>query len=367
MIMHLMGATMYTKDFYSLVNTYFSNENHVFVNNLRSNDPQFKAIFGILSDSDIPIIRPSSLRFIKDAYKSDAIIFHGLFNIRYMIFFTLQPWLLKKCNWVIWGGDIYARKKKNKKLTEKVVEHLKLVLCRYLGYATTLADEDFRYFQDGYGFKGTHLKTKYPTPLTRKHLDKTISDNLSVNRGHQINIMIGNSATETNQHFQALDLLSRFRVYDLKLFIPLSYGDRDNFLAYGDKVIAYANSIFGEEKVKPIRKRMSAEEYIELISQMDIGLFNCNRQQAMGNIAILFASGAKIYLRSDTTMWSNYKERGNIIYNIEDIKHQSFEEFCQYDRENQVRNRTVIEQYTNININIERWKIIFNEITQQRH
>ena len=65
------------------------------------------------------------------------------------------------------------------------------------------------------------------------------------------------------------------------------------------------------------------------------------------NIAILFASGAKIYLRSDTTMWSNYKERGNIIYNIEDIKHQSFEEFCQYDRENQVRNRTVIEQYTN--------------------
>ena len=42
-----------------------------------------------------------------------------------------------------------------------------------------------------------------------------------------INILIGNSATETNNHIEVLDLLSKFKNEDIKIYVPLSYGDME--------------------------------------------------------------------------------------------------------------------------------------------
>ena len=41
------------------------------------------------------------------AHGSRKIILHGLFDFRLIICLFFMPWLLKKCYWVIWGGDLY--------------------------------------------------------------------------------------------------------------------------------------------------------------------------------------------------------------------------------------------------------------------
>ena len=40
--------------------------------------------------------------------RSEKVILHGLFNPRLVLLLALQPWVLKKCYWVIWGADLYT-------------------------------------------------------------------------------------------------------------------------------------------------------------------------------------------------------------------------------------------------------------------
>lgn len=362
MILHLMGLTMYTKDFYSLICSRFSDTNPIFVNNLNKGDPRFSDIFTENSNYQAKVYRPISIEFLRATYKSDAIVLHGLFNFKYILFFALQPWLLKKCNWVIWGGDIYCHNKENQSLKERLAEKLKNRICKGLGFATTLTDSDFNLFLQWYRFKGVHLETKYPTPLTREGVDGAFFGNSrrAVSNTGTKKVILGNSATETNQHFQALDFLSKFKYEDIHIYLPLSYGQPNTYIAYADSVIKYAEKIFGEAKITPIREKMDGAAYMELVSQMDVGIFNCNRQQAMGNISILFASGAKVYIRTDTTMWRNYMQRGNMVYDVEKIPYMPFEEFWAEDQKTRAINCQVIKANTSIDMNVKRWRDVFS-------
>jgi len=45
--------------------------------------------------------------------KADKIILHGLFDNKMVFILFLQPWLLKKCYWVMWGGDFYFPEKQS--------------------------------------------------------------------------------------------------------------------------------------------------------------------------------------------------------------------------------------------------------------
>lgn len=47
------------------------------------------------------------LKLMFETNRADKIILHGLFNIYAVLLLVLNPWLLKKCYWVIWGGFIF--------------------------------------------------------------------------------------------------------------------------------------------------------------------------------------------------------------------------------------------------------------------
>lgn len=48
---------------------------------------------------------------------------------------------------------------------------------------------------------------------------------------------------------------------------------------------------------------MNPEEYCSFLSEMDVAVFNNNRQQGMANIALLANLGTKVFIRNDTSMW----------------------------------------------------------------
>ncbi|MDM7858843.1 TDP-N-acetylfucosamine:lipid II N-acetylfucosaminyltransferase [Thiopseudomonas acetoxidans] len=97
-------------------------------------------------------------------HRSDKLILHGLFDIKliFVLFFT--PWLLRKCYWAIWGGDLYVYK-------------------------------------------------SYEVPAKQ---------------GETKNILVGNSADPSNNHLKALEKLLPFKEQDIAIYCPLSYGNHEH-------------------------------------------------------------------------------------------------------------------------------------------
>lgn len=147
------------------------------------------------------------------------------------------------------------------------------------------------------------------------------------NESHSFNIILGNSATETNCHLDALELLSKYKENNIKIYIPLSYGD----VQYAEIVKIKARSIF-REKVVFLETFIPPEEYRKCLTQMDIGIFNNNRQQALGNLAYLFATGAKIYLNEDSPLWEIFTKLTFAVHPINNLGEICYEEFVDLDQ-----------------------------------
>jgi dTDP-N-acetylfucosamine:lipid II N-acetylfucosaminyltransferase len=134
---------------------------------------------------------------------------------------------------------------------------------------------------------------------------------LKKNVNKRLKIMIGNSATPTNNH---LDLLSKLKKSDADIFCLLSYGDND----YRDMVIEVGNELF-KENFYPITNFMSREEYIRFLNEMDIIVMYHNRSQAWGNIATAIALGKPVFLKEKNPLFNMIKLMGLTCYDVDKI------------------------------------------------
>ena len=372
MIVHLLAPSVYCKDYYSFLIRNFRDDEFAVFCNAKPNSELFKNAFDEedLKKNIIPVYQPISWSFLKYMFKCDGIVIHGMFNIWYTAFLTVNPWLLKKCNWVVWGGDLYPQSFKESKVKSWLRSKLKKSVASRIGFLTTVADSDLLAAKELYGFRGIHLKTKYPTPLTRPGNYEMLAEMKTIRdsrKGIQhINIMIGNSATRTNQHFEALDMISKYRDEDITIYLPLSYGIDSDYKEYGKSVEDYAVKIFGREKVIPLYERLDGTDYYKVISQVDVGLFNCNRQQAMGNITILLAGGAKVYIRNDTSMWEEYSKRGNVMFDIMSIPNLGFKDFATLSDHDRDTNAEIIYDNASNEANLRRWEAVFSVMKDKR-
>ncbi|MFC6669724.1 hypothetical protein [Marinobacterium aestuariivivens] len=69
----------------------------------------------VTPSSDIvvmPCLLKKTVALSKSMWQAEKIILHGLFNSHIFYILAFQPWLLRKCSWVIWGGDLYIREAK---------------------------------------------------------------------------------------------------------------------------------------------------------------------------------------------------------------------------------------------------------------
>lgn len=139
-------------------------------------------------------------------------------------------------------------------------------------------------------------------------------------------IIIGNSATIENHHIEVFDMLEHLKDENIEIICPLSYG----YMDYAKKVINKGKELFGD-KFNPITEYMNYEEYIQLLSTCSVGIFNNDRQQAMGNISLLIRMGKKIYLRKGTAMWDNYKKFDININDIEKLRNIKYDELYLFD------------------------------------
>lgn len=255
----------------------------------------------------------------------DKLFIHGFYDASLVRFLYCHRFFFSKDQLVliIWGADLYNARhilsKPGLHLKVRINEIIKRKLVHYSNKFMTFACADYDLICDWYGAKGKQYDCIYPTNANVDVLDKLKNNKQT---GDTV-ILLGNSATVTNQHVPALDQLSVFVNENIRIICPLSYGD----MKYADEISDYGNRLFGKKFV-PIKEFLNVEDYSKLLNTVDIAVFYNNRQQATGNIEILAYLRKKIFIRSDTTTWKHYVERdGCRFYDALKIASMEFDDF----------------------------------------
>lgn len=245
------------------------------------------------------------IKFIIELHRADKIILHGLFTMQHVFFLWAMPWLLRKCYWVMWGSDLYLYKLGAKDWRWKRNEFFRRPVIKNIGHLVTYIKGDVELARQWYGAKGEYVEClMYPSNLYKEY-------ELSSKKDSRLTILLGNSADPTNNHSEVLQELAQFKDKDIKVITPLSYGDQN----YAQQIAQEGERLLGD-KYQALTEFMPFDEYLKILAEVDVAIFNHRRQQAMGNTITLLGLGKKVYMRSDTTQWQFFGELGVEVADI---------------------------------------------------
>lgn len=181
----------------------------------------------------------------------------------------------------------------------------------------------------------------------------------SIDKSTKGAILMGNSATASNNHLDVWASIKDYISPTQEIIIPLSYGDKN-----------YARQV--KSQIDPGKKHnirflddfLPKEQYFELIKNCSYAVFGVIRQQALGNIIGAINNGVKVFLYKDSLVYRYLSKYGYAVFSIESIDSHSFceplskEELIQNCQAKQkekeyrdsVRERAIEEIKTKLNI-----------------
>lgn len=299
---------------------------------------------------------------------ADVIILHSLFSLPLDLFKYIHP--KTKVVWLAWGYELYHGKYGMEPLIKivslygpytkeyveaqdyqpklpiliknKIREFISKVLWPVNVYILNKALQRIDYFggypgeynlieQNGY-FRAENIDYSYPliSNLYSKDNIENISEGLSGN------ILVGNSATETNNHIDVFVRIEKIVPPDKKIIVPLSYGSH----TYREYVISKGCDTFAEQ-FQPLVNFMPLTEYQLLLQSCSVAIFGHERQQAVGNVIMSLWNGAKVFLSENSLVYKYLRSQGLIVYSIQNDL--SKEAICTYlSREEILSNRKIV-------------------------
>lgn len=287
--------------------------------------PQYR--YGITEETDVIWIdkKYRVVELLKYMYAAGKIIIHGLWSNHLMKLLFFQFWLLKKYYHVMWGGDFYFPEEQS---------WLKKQIIKNMGHLITYIKGDYELAQKWYGANGEyHECFMYPSNLYKEYAIEPKEHNI-------INIQLGNSADPTNNHMDVLKSLAKYKDENIKIFVPLSYGDKE----YAKEVITKGKEIFGD-KFLPLTEFMPFQKYLDFLSEIDIAIFAHKRQQAMGNTITLLGLGKKVYMQSDITPWKLFSDIDVKVFDVENIKIDLIDKQVQKENQEKIKEYFSEENY----------------------
>jgi dTDP-N-acetylfucosamine:lipid II N-acetylfucosaminyltransferase len=340
-IVHCMHAEKFIEPFIDLVESNFDSSQHVFLVRQSEKFPtKSRANVKILSECIGSIWKMCF--YIWNIRNVRKIILHGLFHKEIFLILFFQPWLLKKCYWVMWGGDVYRFQHPNQSLKSNLFEMVRASVIRRIGHFVTQIQGDYELVKSLYRSSGVyHNCFMYTSNLYYEY-------KLGQKAGKTINILVGNSAVPTNNHLEVLKKLVIFKGMDIKIFVPLSYGS----LEYARTIVDFGVNEFGDKFIS-LTEFIPFKEYLELLSEIDIAIFNHTRQQALGNTTTLLGLGKKVYMRSEVTTRKLFSDLGVITFDVNHL------ELSPISEEDAKKNRETIAEHFSEKILIKQLGEIF--------
>jgi hypothetical protein len=173
--------------------------------------------------------------------------------------------------------------------------------------------------------------TYYPLDIViNKEQNKVTNDN----------ILLGNSASYTNNHLEAFDILKQMDLGTRELITPLSYGKEE----YANEIIKIGKSTFGDS-FNPLVEFLPLSEYQKILQNCGIVIMNHYRQQAVGNVLNTMYMGAKVYLSNKNTLYHYLKRIGCYVYCIEeDLNPANDDALASLSKEKMIENRKILTE-----------------------
>lgn len=356
MILHIFPDEKFTEDYIERVNRLFHSVEHYFYIYTKG-ERRFCNKEFVESLNNVGFINDlfqKESKFVEIYKKSERVIFHGLF-LRYfdmLYFYRLKKRYNKYYVWVIWGGDLYDfynAAHKNPTIILFMKEMLRKKFIEQLEAAVT--NYDYEELKERYKTSAIHQMAIYSYQLFPEAADK-------VENGTFTKVMVGHSATKTCRHQETFELLRPY-VGKIQVYCPLSYPDNKTYIAAVEK---RGREIFGNQFF-PLKEFMPYDKYISFLGSIDIGIFNNNRQQGMGNITNLLYLGKKVYLSKDNNIRKVYCRPSYIIFDSEKIEETEF--FRTLSKKEKERNRKQIELFLSDKEFVRSWGEIFYKKAQK--
>jgi dTDP-N-acetylfucosamine:lipid II N-acetylfucosaminyltransferase len=227
--------------------------------------------------------------------------------------------------WSGWGFDYYGNRELLGPRTRELAAELaqspagtRRLLPRMLGSAwyvfarglTRRAAARADYFSAPVPTDEPVFRSQFPqfsgrySQLNYASLEETFATVGTANR-QDGGVLIGNSATPSNNHLEAFELLAGRDLGGRRIIVPLNYGDP----AYRDAIVERGRELFGTAFV-PLIERMPLGEYNELVAGCDIVIMNQRRQQALGNIGTALYAGANLFLDESNPVYEFLRGAG---------------------------------------------------------
>jgi len=347
--LHIFPYEIFSFDYIKTMCRCFDSDEHVFYIYGEKPDSNIASCENI--NANIIFEEKSGFGEAKELYRlierCDKVIFHSLFLP--MKILIVLSWNIKKYNKKlflnIWGGDLY-----------NVYWNRNNSLANWIEYKANrrIAENSYEvgYIKSDYRF----LKKIYPKAAPVFRLEGycyEFEGEIEKEKKHKgTNILLGNSATETCRHKDALDIIKKNDNDDTFIYCVLSYPK--NIPDYIDEIISYGKNSFGERFI-PLLDFMTSSDYMNLLSNMDVAIFNHNRQQALGNIASLLYLGKRVFVSEENGCLEYFKDMGAVLYSIDEyVNYKDDSELFEYGE----HNRQVIETFYSDEQFIKRWSAV---------
>lgn len=293
-----------------------------------------------IKETPVRHINPFSFRnpyFMKSLAKYDFVILHSLNTFNQGLLAHASPDL--RFVWIGYGGDYYdliyedrnlmyqektraivnellANKNPVIPLSKKIARKIfytrldKKALVEKINFFAPVLENEYNMVASKFGSSfPEYVAWNYGSSAALFNDERKSHCNPNGN-----NILVGNSATPTNNHIEVFDLLRTQNLGNRKIICPLSYGNSD----YASIIKDRGRSYFGENFLG-LDTFMPYEEYTELIGTCSNVIMNHHRQQAAGNITPMLFLGANIFLNEMNPHYSFLKEKGAVIFTMSDL------------------------------------------------
>lgn len=283
--------------------------------------------------------------------KADKIYIHYFPVGPSLYFWYLSKFLFKKTTWILWGGDLYYYKYRPKNFQSDVYEFIRRSIFKKISRIACFIKGDYKLVKKIYNSKASYEYIVYPIPIDFGYIDslKIEPD------ANFITILLGNSSDPSNEHIAVINVLKKFKDYNIKIVCPLSYGGE---IEYAKSVEEYGRNIFGNKFIA-LKDFIPPEEYAKIIKGIDVAIFQHQRQQGLGTILSLLYTGAKVFIREEITSFETLSQMGLKLFPIDKVNELDYNSFIHLDDETKLTNKRVISrEFSNENY-VKIWKNLF--------
>ncbi|OEH86742.1 hypothetical protein BHU72_00250 [Desulfuribacillus stibiiarsenatis] len=340
---HLMQDSIYSDKFIEYIKEKHNFDKHKFLiisykkNIQYVHEKNLKEDNVYTFDSNTLSFVTGSELFLKLILESKKVLIHSLTDLicwcicRYNIDYT-------NLNWIIWGADLYSYIDVNiyTKLTENCLEELDLLppsgnnsltneQLLYRKGAIRRLDNILTWNQGDYDLVRKHFFTTaklkhfyYPLPVDHDSTDLTNTEKkckLNLKDKFKYVLLLGNSASPNNNHLDIIYFLGELSSKNFCVVAPLSYGGPQQYV---NKIIDEGRKILGDRFI-PITEFLDPTDYRDILNQIDVSIMNHKRQAGVGNVISLLILGKKVFMNSEITTFSVFKNHGIALCSIQEL------------------------------------------------